>query len=77
MERNPSTGENIIKDAGLDVNEDTLSLSRYMIDNEIPLDKENLKYFDMLNKLETPDDKTVTERIAAAVIEGKSPEKLK
>lgn len=77
MERNPSTGENIIKDAGLDVNEDTLSLSRYMIDNEIPLDKENLQYFDMLNKLETPDDKTVTERIAAAVIEGKSPEKLK
>lgn len=69
--------KNIIKDAGLDVNEDTLSLSRYMIDNEIPLDKENLKYFDMLNKLETPDDKTVTERIAAAVIEGKSPEKLK
>lgn len=69
--------ENIIKDAGLDVNEDTLSLSRYMIDNEIPLDKENLQYFDMLNKLETPDDKTVTERIAAAVIEGKSPEKLK
>lgn len=48
-----------------------------MIDNEIPLDKENLQYFDMLNKLETPDDKTVTERIAAAVIEGKSPEKLK
>lgn len=77
MERNPSTGKNIIKDAGLDVNEDTLSLSRYMIDNEIPLDKENLQYFDMLNKLETPDDKTVTERIAAAVIEGKSPEKLK
>ena len=69
--------ENIIKDAGLDVNEDTLSLSRYMIDNEIPLDKENLQYFDMLNKLETPDDKTVTERIAAAVIEGKSPEKTK
>lgn len=69
--------KNIIKDAGLDVNEDTLSLSRYMIDNEIPLDKENLQYFDMLNKLETPDDKTVTERIAAAVIEGKSPEKLK
>lgn len=69
--------ENIIKDVGLDVNEDTLSLSRYMIDNEIPLDKENLQYFDMLNKLETPDDKTVTERIAAAVIEGKSPEKTK
>lgn len=69
--------KNIIKDAGLDVNEDTLSLSRYMIDNEIPLDKENLQYFDMLNKLETPDDKTVMERIAAAVIEGKSPEKLK
>lgn len=69
--------KNIIKDAGLDVNEDTLSLSRYMIDNEIPLDKENLQYFDMLNKLETPDDKTVTERIAAAVIEGKSPEKTK
>ena len=69
--------KNIIKDAGLDVNEDTLSLSRYMIDNEIPLDKENLQYFDMLNKLETPDDKTVTERIAATVIEGKSPEKTK
>lgn len=69
--------ESIISDAGLEVNEDTLRLSRYMIDNEIPLDKENLQYFDMLNKLETPDDKMVTERIAATIIEGKAPEKTK
>ncbi len=55
--------EQVVKEAGLEVNETTLGYSQWMLDNNIPLTAENLKYAADLFEMEFPLD-------AAAVIDG-------
>lgn len=67
--------EKIISDAGFDVNEETMTESKWLLENELPLTKENLQYLHQLQSLEFPlDAAKLTEQIAEAVSEGKAPQ---
>ena len=63
--------ERIIKEAGLEINEEHFSRSRYMIENGIDLTVNNLQYYDILDGLELSSDDEAADRIAATITEGK------
>ncbi len=56
----------VIERAGLSVNEDTLNCSQWMIENEIPLTEENLRYAMDLKELQLPPEQ---EQLAGAMLE--------
>ncbi|MCI9059188.1 MAG: hypothetical protein HFH52_05320 [Lachnospiraceae bacterium] len=56
----------VIERAGLSVNEDTLNCSQWMIENEIPLTEENLRYAMDLKELQLPPE---PEQLAGAMLE--------
>ena len=58
--------EQVIERAGLSVNEDTLNCSQWMIENEIPLTEENLRYAMDLKELQLPPE---PEQLAGAMLE--------
>lgn len=63
--------EMVIRTAGLEVSEDTLRTSRWMLEQEIPLTPENLSYAQALKTMELPiPAEKLAERAAAAVAEG-------
>lgn len=68
--------EKIIRQSGLAVDEQTKEASQWMLENDVPLNEENLKYLMALKGLKMPlDSGTVTESIVAAISEGKRPQK--
>lgn len=67
--------EQIITQAGLLVNEETLSYSQWMLDNQIPLTEENLKYTADLNNMQFPlDAEQLMGAMLEAVAEGNRPQ---
>ena len=65
----------VIREAGLPVTEGTIADSKWLLDNQIPLTKENLSYLEQLKNLQTPVDQMEAARaIAAAVAEGRTPQ---
>lgn len=67
--------EKIICRAGLPVDERTMAESKWMLENEIPLNEENLCYVDALRNMTLPlDEQELLESITAAISEGKRPQ---
>lgn len=67
--------EKIIQQSGLSVNEQTMSDSQWMLENDIPLTAENLQYIDALKNGVFPvDTQKALSEIATAVAEGKRPQ---
>lgn len=67
--------EKIICQAGLPVNEQSIAESRWMLENDIPLNEENLQYVDSLRNMSLPiDEQTLIENIATAISEGLRPQ---
>ncbi|MCI8390705.1 MAG: hypothetical protein HFI35_08510 [Roseburia sp.] len=67
--------ERIIVQAGLPVNDQTVAACGWLLENEIPLNEDNLTYLEELRGLSLPPDgKKVAECIAAAVTEGSRPQ---
>lgn len=65
--------KNVIASAGLEVNDDTIATSKWMLENNIPLTKENLTYAQALRQTElTTGAENVADLAAEAVSEGKS-----
>ncbi len=65
--------KNVIASAGLEVNDDTIATSKWMLENDIPLTKENLTYAQALCQTElTTSAENVAALAAEAVSEGKS-----
>lgn len=65
--------KNVIASAGLEVNDDTIATSKWMLENDIPLTKENLTYAQALRQTElTTGAENVAALAAEAVSEGKS-----
>ena len=65
--------KNVIVSAGLEVNDDTIATSKWMLENDIPLTKENLTYAQALRQTElTTGAEDVAALAAEAVSEGKS-----
>lgn len=66
--------EKIIKQAGLTVSEQTVAQSKWLLENELPLNEENLIYLNQLENMTLPmDEEMVLERIAMAISEGERP----
>lgn len=67
--------EKIICQAGLPVNEQTIAESRWMLENDIPLNEENLQYVHSLRNMELPiDEQALVENITTAISEGTRPQ---
>lgn len=66
--------DTVIRQAGLQVDEETLSESKWLLEQDIPLTVENLQYLKLLKQCVFPIDAgTLTEKIANAIAEGKRP----
>lgn len=67
--------ERVIRQAGLPVDERTKAASQWMLENDVPLNEENLKYLMALRGMEMPlDSEMMVESIVAAISEGKRPQ---
>lgn len=67
--------ERVIGEAGLPVNDETLAESKWMVENNIPLNAENLEYVHRLHETALPADSgMLLEGIASAVAEGGRPQ---
>lgn len=63
--------DKIIQQAGLTVDDSSRAASAWLLQNEIPLNEENLKQYDALQKLEFPiDTEKLLDSIATAISEG-------
>lgn len=66
--------EQVIKEAGMPVNEATLGYSQWMMENDIPLTAENLNYVSDLNEMKLPPEvQQVMDGMMTAVQEGNRP----
>lgn len=66
--------DKIIQQAGFTVDDASRAASAWLLQNDIPLNEENLKYYDALQKLEFPvDTEKLLDGIAAAIAEGGRP----
>lgn len=66
--------EQVILEAGLKVNDTTLGYSQWMLENDIPLTAENLKYTADLYEMEAPLDMAkIMENMMTAISEGNRP----
>lgn len=66
--------EQVISQTDMQVNDTTLDYSQWMLENEIPLTKENLQYVADLNQMKFPVDAQKLEKaMVEAVAEGKRP----
>lgn len=67
--------EKVITDAGLPVSEDTLEEGKWLLANELPVTKENLRYLEQLQSLELPlAAEQLINSIVEAISEGKTPQ---
>ncbi|MCQ2536561.1 MAG: DUF6240 domain-containing protein [Lachnospiraceae bacterium] len=68
------SAENIIKEAGLEVNDKTLSEAKWIFDNGLNLTAENIQILDSLKNNDIVSDaKSVASAIVVSVAEGKTP----
>lgn len=66
--------EKIIRESGLTVDDASKAASQRMLENEVPLNAENLRYYVGLSNMEFPiDTETLLQSIATAISEGGSP----
>ena len=66
--------QKVIEDAALEVNEDTLSDARFIIEEGIPLDEESLKVASRLRSLELPmSEQELADAVAGAMADGRKP----
>lgn len=66
--------EKIIYQAGLTVNEQTVAQSQWLLENELPLNEENLTFLNQLENMTLPmDEEAILESIATAISEGDRP----
>ena len=66
--------EQVISAAGLEVNEETLQSSQWLLEHGVPLTKENLAYLEELKNLTMPlDTEKIVDSIVSAVAEGNAP----
>lgn len=66
--------EAVIRSAGLEVNDQTMQLSKWMLENNIPLTPDKLSYAQALSEMQIPTDhEEMMSRIATAVEEGGRP----
>lgn len=67
--------EDVIQQAGLKVNEQTMSDSKWLLENDIPLTGENLKAMEAMREIKTPlDQENLVSAAAAAISEGRRPQ---
>lgn len=67
--------EKIIHQAGLPVNDETKAASLWLLQNDVSLNEENLKYYEALINMELPVNiQKMIDSIATAVAEGKRPQ---
>ena len=65
----------VIAQAGLTENEQTISASHWMIQNDIPLTPDNLNYYMQLNSLSFPqNEEELLEAMVTSIAEGKRPQ---
>lgn len=66
--------EKIIRQSGLTVDDASRAASQWMLENEVPLNPDNLRYYEGLSNMEFPmDTETLLQSIATAISEGGSP----
>ncbi len=66
--------EEIIVNAGLELNEDTMEAAKWMVEHQIPLTEENLRLADRISEIPFPQErKKLLESIVTAMAEGKRP----
>lgn len=66
--------EKIIYQAGLTVNEQTVAQSKWLLENDLPLNEENLTFLNQLENMTLPmDEEVILESIATAISEGERP----
>ncbi|MBP3487151.1 MAG: hypothetical protein J6K53_02020 [Roseburia sp.] len=66
--------DKIIQQAGFTVDDASRAASAWLLQNDVPLNEENLKYYDALQKLEFPvDTEKLLDGMAAAIAEGGRP----
>lgn len=67
--------EDVIQQAGLKVNEQTMSDSKWLLENDIPLTGENLKAMEAMREIKTPlEQENLVSAAAAAISEGRRPQ---
>lgn len=67
--------EDVIQQAGLKVNEQTMSDSKWLLENDIPLTGENLKAMEAMREIKAPlDQENLVSAAAAAISEGRRPQ---
>ncbi len=67
--------ESVIRQAGLEVNEETLGVSQWMLSEDIPLTAENLGVYQQLSKYEGGmSQEDILQKITTSVQEGRSPQ---
>ncbi len=67
--------ERIICQTGLPVDEQTMAESKWMLENDIPLNEEKLRYVDILRNMTLPiAEQALIKGIVAAISEGKRPQ---
>lgn len=67
--------EDVIQQAGLKVNEQTMSDSKWLLENDIPLTGENLNAMEAMREIKTPlDQENLVSAAAVAISEGRRPQ---
>lgn len=67
----------ILKESHYEVNDESLANARWLVDNDIPLNRENLDYIDGLRELDQYKDKElILDRILEGMAEGLAPEDI-
>lgn len=67
--------EDVIQQAGLKVNEQTMSDSKWLLENDIPLTGESLKAMEAMREIKTPlDQENLVSAAATAISEGRRPQ---
>ncbi|MCR5609305.1 MAG: DUF6240 domain-containing protein [Lachnospiraceae bacterium] len=62
--------ENIINDAGLEINDDNVEKARWLIDNDIPLDLDKLNRLEMVNNINDLKTEDLVEPVLYAIKDG-------
>lgn len=66
--------EEIIVNAGLEVNEETLEAAKWMVEHQIPLTEDNLRLADRISEITIPQERRkLVESIVAAIAGGEKP----
>lgn len=67
--------EEILTDAGMEVNEENIDVAKWLYENQLPVTPENIKTYQSIEELKNLDLDTLIARIADDMMDGMSPEK--